>query len=336
MSSESSGQHDPIDPAIQQEAALWLSRQQGADWSAESARALNDWLQEDPERRRAYEQMQFLWSRLGAEAADGGLGSVAGARLVLARRAVRRARLQRGSRRVAVLSACFGLFTWIGWTTLNVDQTLTTEALRLTQFKLPDGSRLDLDRYSEVRILFTPWRRDIRFLKGRAAFSVAHPDPRPFGVQVAQATIRDIGTVFTVRDMPGGARVAVTEGEVEIRMGATAGVYRLRAGEQFGFSVGTTGTVRPIEPVTTVDEGTALHWREGRLSYRSRPAGDVLDELALHHGVTLVVPQDRRRIRITGSVPVDELGASLEAMAAALSLHVRRAGPHRWLLEPVI
>jgi transmembrane sensor len=85
--------------------------------------------------------------------------------------------------------------------------------------RLPDGSRVVLAPRSELIVSadYGKTGRDVE-LRGVAYFDVMHDDSRPFAVRSGGATIRDVGTVFTVRGDSGGSlRVAVQEGAVLVQ-----------------------------------------------------------------------------------------------------------------------
>ncbi len=84
-------------------------------------------------------------------------------------------------------------------------------------FGLPDGSRMTLDTDSEVDIAFAPERRNLRLVKGRAFFDVAHDAQRPFAVVADGREVEALGTRFDVRMDPGQVRVVLVEGRVSVK-----------------------------------------------------------------------------------------------------------------------
>ena len=85
---------------------------------------------------------------------------------------------------------------------------------------LQDGSCVDLNTDSEIKVRFVGGERQIVLLHGEALFTVvSHPD-WPFSVRAGAATIRAVGTKFSVRLRAGDeAEVLVIEGRVAIEGG---------------------------------------------------------------------------------------------------------------------
>lgn len=100
---------------------------------------------------------------------------------------------------------------------------------------LADGSTVELDSHSRVRIRYTESRRDVELLEGQALFQVTHNAARPFIVHSGITSVRDIGTEFNVYRKPTGTVVTVVEGRVAVH----ASTLRLRSGTH------SSGVVNP-------------------------------------------------------------------------------------------
>ena len=89
--------------------------------------------------------------------------------------------------------------------------------------RLDDGSTLELNAASAVRVQFTAAERRVKLESGEAHFAVAHDTARPFIVSAGGIAVRAVGTAFNVRYATGGdIEVTVTEGKV-----AVSGVERV-------------------------------------------------------------------------------------------------------------
>lgn len=82
---------------------------------------------------------------------------------------------------------------------------------------LPDGSKLLLDRGSRVQISYDHKQRRLRLLVGRARFSVAHEEARPFIVEAGTGRVIAHGTLFDVELAQSTVRIALLQGAVEVR-----------------------------------------------------------------------------------------------------------------------
>ena len=107
----------------------------------------------------------------------------------------------------------------LGW--IAVDHYLNPSHIRTAigeqrSIALADGSLVQLNTNSELRVEIKDSERRIVLERGEARFTVAKDPKRPFVVKTPQATVRALGTVFNVQIAPQGTDVAVLEGHVEV------------------------------------------------------------------------------------------------------------------------
>ena len=183
--------------------------------------------------------------------------------------------------------------------------------------RLADGSTVVLGPASTLSIGAFGTNRRETTLEGQAYFDVVHDDARPFLVRTSLATLRDIGTSFTVlSDAERGTRVAVTSGVVDVvAAGRGAGAPTvLHAGDRAEV---TEGRMRVERGTVTRDE---LSWTRGILELRDAPLAVVVGELRRWYGVKLVVTDSTlagRRVTATfQDATADEVGRVLAAMLA--------------------
>jgi transmembrane sensor len=81
---------------------------------------------------------------------------------------------------------------------------------------LSDGSTVDLNARSKLRIEFSKDERLVELLEGQALFQVAKDKSRPFIVKSGDATVRAVGTQFDVDRKATGTTVTVLEGRVVV------------------------------------------------------------------------------------------------------------------------
>jgi transmembrane sensor len=184
---------------------------------------------------------------------------------------------------------------------------------------LPDGSQVVLAPGSRLAVAagYGGTHRELR-LDGVARFTVRHDAARPFVVRVADAEVRDLGTVFTVRRRVGGdVAVAVTEGVVALR-----GARAAAADPGVVLDAGDRGTVAADGQVAVERGGAAaedLGWTEGRLAFRDAPLDEVREGLRRWFGVTLRVDDPALAGRhLTASFQGEPLARVREVLALAL------------------
>jgi transmembrane sensor len=126
---------------------------------------------------------------------------------------------QRNWKGVAAAAAAVLIAIPAGW--IGVDHYLNPSHIRTAigeqrSIALADGSLVQLNTNSELRVELKENERRIVLEHGEARFTVAKDPSRPFLVKTPQATVRALGTVFNVQIAAQGTDVAVLEGHVEV------------------------------------------------------------------------------------------------------------------------
>jgi transmembrane sensor len=93
---------------------------------------------------------------------------------------------------------------------------IATETGEQRFVKLVDGSTLELNSRSRVRIRFSDSERDVDLIEGQALFHVAKDSARPFIVHSGSTSVRAVGTQFDVYRKALGTTVTVVEGRVAV------------------------------------------------------------------------------------------------------------------------
>jgi transmembrane sensor len=200
-----------------------------------------------------------------------------------------------------------------------------TQAGQVDTVKLGDGSTVVLGPASRLTVgaEFGAKARELDF-EGQAYFDVVHDDTRPFVVRTSSATLRDIGTTFSVRsDSAGATQVAVTSGAVDVvatRAPASTPTV-LHAGDRAEVS---GERMRVERGVVTQAE---LSWTRGVLEFHDAPLAAVAQELRRWYGVELIVTDSTiasRRLTATfDRASADDVG---RVLAAVLGGTVTRTG----------
>lgn len=350
-----------FDPAAMTDPFDWdaLARYVSGECTADEARAMQRWLDAQPERARLVAALRRSIDGLAADAtAD---VDVEGAlRKVHARMAapidatpvtplpVRRAPLRLGARTPSASTATGRRVTWalaaaaaVVITAVGIEQwrgssshptavtiaarSYTTGVGQRDSVRLADGSRVVLGPSSrlDVAAAFGEPRREVT-LSGEGYFDVVHDAARPFTVHSGGATIVDVGTTFTVRDDSGGAvRVAVTAGSVRLRdgEGADSGMV-LAAGDAVTLGAagqGAAGRGALIESDTA--------FAHGRLVFRDASLSEVSGELRRWYGIVLRSSGGAvSRRRLTATFAGESPEQMMAIIGAALGARVERRG----------
>ncbi len=196
-------------------------------------------------------------------------------------------------------------------------------------FGLPDGSTVELNSRSKIRVRYANRIRAVDLLQGQALFEVAKDPGRPFIVSSDAIKVRAVGTEFDVYRKRAGTVVSVVEGRVAVcgRLATPAAGGRRRLADALpagGYAQGssvpepgapgsrqaggggpaivvaageqltvTSESVRKIEHASMMQ---ATAWRRRKLVFDSATLADVADEFNRYSD---------RQIVVDGSGPVD-------------------------------
>ncbi|NFV81774.1 FecR domain-containing protein [Magnetospirillum aberrantis] len=202
-------------------------------------------------------------------------------------------------------------------------------AIRPQQVTLGDGSRIDLDAGTVVKIPRQPWAHSITLVKGDAVFDVVHDESRPFTVHTPITTITDVGTRFLVRSRPDSSTVAVFEGEVAVTP-PQGPAQRLTA--QQAVEIRASGATKTLAPM---NERGETAWRQGRIVFKDTPLSEVAARLSRYSPrPVLMGTPTLAGLKVSGSFAIDNGDDALGALEQVLPIRARRLDD-RIVLEPV-
>lgn len=336
----------PDSERLRSEALDWFVRQGRADFTAPEQAALQAWLDASEAHRQAFAQWQAPWQAAGRLPADlqallrrnlaydqaMEAASPAGARPGAAGLPARGAPRRRG-----LLSACAaalaavavsgsGWMAWQHWQAQPVfAQDFSTARGQLSEVTLPDGSRLQLDTATQLRVVYYRQRREVALLQGQAVFAVQSDAARPFAVSAQSTRITVVGTRFSVRSTPGlpggdGVHVAVEAGRVRVEQAGAPGAepLLLAPGQQV-----STDVQGRLSPVSGVGAAGIAPWRQHRVRFDNLRLDQALAELARYRDMPLVIRDPAvAALRITGVFDPREPATFRRLLPAALPVRL--------------
>jgi len=225
-----------------------------------------------------------------------------------------------------LLVAGWALFSAQGW--YGLPHSYATGKNQRQTVALADGSTLELNADSEVRVRYNRFQRRVELVRGEAFFDVRHDAARPFSVHADNAVIRDIGTAFDVYKQARQTSVTVLEGLVELEVGGER--RQLAAGQQLAF--GNDGRFLALPHS---DPAGTTAWRQGLLVFRGRRLSEVIAEICRYHDVDIRLPDPNlAELKVSGSFRTEQLDELLNAVATLLPVKVKRLGAREIVLEP--
>ncbi|HEY4125490.1 MAG TPA: FecR domain-containing protein, partial [Rhizomicrobium sp.] len=249
-------------------AATWLVRMNAEDWGSDDQKTFDAWLAQSQAHRAAYWRLKAAYAETS--------------RL----QALRRPQQGEGARKsampfLAATAAMLVIAGIVGAATINFapppSENYTTRVGSSKTLALRDGTRIELNTATSVRVSLTKTQRTVWLDKGEAFFQVAHDAQRPFIVMVAGHRVTDIGTKFLIRHDPARLEVAVVEGKVGFDSSdpaSRAQPLQLVAGDVL---VATPHAIT-VKAKPREDLASELGWRRGMLIFHHTPLADAAAE----------------------------------------------------------
>jgi transmembrane sensor len=236
-------------------------------------------------------------------------------REALLQEAKRQTRRQRVMKKVTA-GVTFSVALVLSWV---LDPVLHSEHLQTmvgqqAGYDLKDGSHVDLNTNSVLVVEQHLYSRQLQLTQGEALFTVQH-GWRPFTVFANQTKIRDIGTIFNIRNTENGAVVTVVEGSVEVR---TRQAQRILTKD---ISVTTRGGVISESRCTSAN----IAWQQGRLMFDGTPLSEVVSELQRYHREPIKIADTSiARYRLSGEYDINGINALLDTLPEIMPVQIDR------------
>lgn len=320
---------------IREAAAEWAVRLHAGPLAPAEELELLRWRAADPRHDAALTFARNTWLALGDLASERDPQAPARRAATPGRWAVR----PRHSRRLwqrAASAAVLVLVVGIGWVS-GPELLVRMEADHLTakgevrQVQLADGSTVELDSASAIRLDFTGKERRIRLLSGSACFDVApmgEGEHRPFVVESAGGQTRALGTRFVVgRESDEQAWVGVLQHSVAVSLQASPlrGKSEQQLDEGQGARYNTTSGVQALDDFNLQ---RATSWRRGVLVFERQPLAQVIEQLNRYRSGRIVLGDSALGERqISGVFRLDMLDSAAATLSQELQVkHLDLAG----------
>lgn len=304
---------------IEAQAAEWLARRDGEDWSEQQQQALDAWINAATAHRIAWLRLDSVWQRADR------LGSLHNP----GRSAVPAASMfsQRYWRMAAGVALVVGT-AWLAAIGLREQPAQYQTALgQSTSLALDDGTRVTLNTNTKLRAKLASARRVVWLDKGEAYFEVAHDASRPFVVEAGTRRITVLGTRFSVRrDDNGQVQVTVADGRVQVSPtsdGATAAPTIITRND----NLLANGEAVLVNHQTEQQTASRLSWRQGRLVLDQMTLAQAAQEFNRYNKRQLLIADPvAAQLRIGGSFNVDNVDGFARLLQQGMGLKVDRHG----------
>lgn len=333
------------DEALDDAAVAWLCERE-AGFTPERARAFARWCERDPRHAAAIVRVERALAMIREMPAiraplETKFGRTGSGGLV---RSVRGGRLLRFPLSLAAAAAALmvGVACW--WSLASRpsgSEHFSSEAGVQRSVALRDGSLVDLNRASEMRVAFTANERRVDLATGEAHFQVT-PDPaRPFIVVASGITVQAIGTAFSVRITEGAVEVLVVEGKVEVvretssRSAPAVARPRLGAGERLHMPRDDR-TVPAVERVDPTAVRALLAWQDRLSAFTDVPLREVIERLNRRNATQIVIEDaELRERKMGGVIALDQVEAFVRLLEQDGDVVSHRRGPNEVVLRRI-
>ncbi|WP_244264718.1 FecR domain-containing protein [Vreelandella boliviensis] len=301
---------ETIDPAVLEQASLWMARLWSDDATDDQRDACLQWRQAAPEHERAWQQLQAIDGRLGTLPSHAARSELFEVSSPLSRRHL----VQWGGVALLAGGLGFGLPRTPQWQRQFADYATGIGEMR--DVTLSDGTQLHLDTDTAINISFDADQRRIHLVRGGVLITTAKTtDARVFSVLTREGLSYPLGTRFSVQQQAGSTHVAVYEGRVALERRGSDERTTLDAGQQAEMSASRVMPPEPLDP-------TEIARFQGRLVAESMRVIEVVEVLARYrHGVVRCAPEVANR-RVSGVFSLQDTDRALASLADALSLEV--------------
>lgn len=291
---------------IERQAAGWLTRRDGGAWSAADQAALDRWIGEATAHRIAWLRLEAAWARADRlRASDLAVEPPIVEEIKEASPPLETRKSRQPARRMwlamaAALVAAIGI---PGYHYLNPpSEAFATRVGGFQQLPLDDGSRVDLNTDTALKVAYTRNERRVELARGEAFFAVAKDKSRPFVVHAGPYSVIAVGTAFTVRMEGDDVNVLVAEGRVRVEGPGKAGAVRIAF-----VAAGQAAMVAPaiaapiVKPTAPEQIDAALSWRDGLLTFDEKPLGEVAAEFNRYNRRQLLVDPSAADVIVDGT-----------------------------------
>jgi len=295
------------------QAADWLQRRHFWAWREEDQKALEGWLEQSPAHEIAYWRLEAAWKDTQ--------------RMAALQRPVQHRSAAQLWPRFAAIAVCgaIAIAVAVGWPSFFEHPETHLVVTGLGERKtitLADGSKVELNTNSTLRIVANADGRKAWLDRGEAFFDIVHDSRHPFVVTVGNRRITDLGTKFLVRRDHDKLSVALVEGSA--RFDAPDGSVMSPVFLKPGDVLQDKGHAIIATRKTSVELKDDLGWRRGLLVFKHATLADAAAEFNRYNANKVVIADAQTaRITIGGTFQSNNVSVFADAVRDLLGLRVQ-------------
>lgn len=300
--------------------------------SREEVDLLEGWMDEAPDNKTYFEQTQNLFAQIDGFKVEHTVNTAKAWEKLNARISESETKViplfkRPNSLRIAasiILIAALGLILNYVFNNTAPAPVMLSAKTKVLEQKLPDGSTVTLNKNTEIAYVVN--KKNVRQvkLKGEAYFEVVHNEKVPFEITIDDVVIKDIGTAFNVKALPGSnvIEVWVESGEVQFYSESSKGLTLVK-GEKALYDKTTKQFTKSIpSPV----ENT-ISYKSRIFQFRENTLREVLAQVNEVYGTSIRLSDERiGNCRVTTLFNNEDLETLLSIIAETLDLEIERKG----------
>lgn len=304
---------------VRAKAAEWLvERRSGDGWTQERQTDLDAWLEASPSHLVEFLRLEAAWNRTD--------------RLVVLRQPQRRFFSVTSYSKVLAVRVAAGLILLAGvglalqqLAPRSSYQTYATTVGGRETLKLADGSTVELNTDSVIRIGNQGGGRRAWLDKGEAFFQIVHDTSHPFTVMAGDHRITDLGTKFSVRRKPNAVEVTLVEGKARLD-DTRADDTKLAVLEPGDVAIATAKGLKVTRQKPELLQA-ALSWRHDMLTFHHATLAEAAAEFNRYNNEKLVVGDAYAAGQtFNGTLPTNDVAAFVRVAQKTFGLRAIKRG----------
>ncbi len=323
---------------IQEQACLWISRMDRGLSNTEK-QALVVWINQNKIHHQTLLEMASYWDDLSV------LNELSG--LFPLERTTKKTVNRFTAVAMAASVALITLFsanlfingTYLPFQTqpqLAQNKVYQTKIGEQASFSMPDGTNIQLNTNSLVKVAYSDARRQLTLVRGEARFDVAKDKMRPFTVTAGEQSFTALGTIFNIqKNDETTMELVVTEGRVLITKASetiekiTNTLTKL-APEQLPGVLVLSGekaiiadnTPAPIKQVSLDQVQRDLAWQQGMLIFNGEPLAQALVEVSRYTATKFeIVDPQLANLKVAGYFKAGDVDGLLASLASNFNIN---------------
>lgn len=302
--SEPAGSVDD-DSNVEEQAALWFVRYQSQQMTAANQQEFITWLEGSKSHQQAFNDIALLWRDMADLPAPVAVKEQKKVFFSWWRP------LRHTLASLFILASL--LLPYSQFPTLLMNNMTLATLSQPKEMTLADGSKIFLNRDSQVRVAYQQEKRLLWLENGEAYFKVKSNPYRPFIITVDGRQITVVGTEFSIRKQQTQVDIAVAQGVVEVKSAPQAQPIYLYAGDEI-----SSQSIGKLSALHKIAIGDVAQWRHGQLSFENKPLTFVLEKLRPYHQLNIELSPEVGAYLVSGRVNLNNPKAFFDALPLLL------------------